>query len=101
MLAAPSLAPLAPLVRSSHERFDGRGYPDGLRGDQIPRGAAIIAVCDAYDAMVGGRPYRRAISAEDALEELARASGSQFDPQVVGAFLDVAAIKPPPAGGGS
>jgi diguanylate cyclase (GGDEF)-like protein len=89
MLAAPSLAPLAGMVRSSHERFDGAGYPDGLHGSQVPRGAAIIAVCDAFDAMVGGRPYREAIPVEDAIEELVLSSGSQFDPEVVDAFLAV------------
>lgn len=89
MLAAPSLAPLAPMVRSSHERFDGNGYPDGLRGEEIPRGAAIIAVCDAFDAMVGGRPYQDPVAVRDAIEELGRCSGSQFDPEVVAAFLEV------------
>jgi diguanylate cyclase (GGDEF)-like protein len=87
VLAAPSLAPLSDLVRSSHERYDGGGYPDGLRGPEIPRGAAIIAVCDAFDAMVGGRPYREAIGAADAIQELRRCSGSQFEPDVVEAFL--------------
>ena len=89
MLAAPSLAPLAGMVRSSHERFDGGGYPDGLGGAQIPPGAAIIAVCDSFDAMVGGRPYRDAIPVEDAIDELCRCSGSHFDPEVVDAFLAV------------
>ena len=56
--AAPALAAAAPLVRSRHERFDGTGYPDGLAGDDIPLGARIIAVCDAYDAMISDRPYR-------------------------------------------
>jgi HD-GYP domain-containing protein (c-di-GMP phosphodiesterase class II) len=95
MLAAPSLAPLAPMVRSSHERFDGGGYPDGLRGDEIPRGAAIIAVCDAFDAMVAGRPYRGPASVREATEELVRCSGSQFDPEVVAAFLEVASAREP------
>ncbi|MBA3866129.1 MAG: diguanylate cyclase [Solirubrobacterales bacterium] len=90
MLAAPSLAPLAGMVRSSHERFDGDGYPDKMLGAKIPAGAAIIAVCDAFDAMVAGRPYRDGIPVEDALEEVRRCSGSQFDPQVVDAFLAVA-----------
>lgn len=90
MLAAPSLAPLAAMVRSSHERFDGSGYPDGLRGGEIPRGAAIIAVCDAFDAMVGGRPYRDRLPVREAVRELRRCSGSQFDPEVVDAFLDTA-----------
>ena len=91
MLAAPSLAPLAGIVRSSHEHFDGSGYPDGLRGAQIPSGAAIVAVCDAFDAMVAGRPYRDAIPVEDAEEELLRCAGSDFDPKVVAAFIGVLA----------
>jgi diguanylate cyclase (GGDEF)-like protein len=89
VLAAPSLAALGDLVRSSHERFDGGGYPDGLRGPEIPRGAAIIAVCDAFDAMVGGRPYRGAIGVGEAVDELRRCSGTQFEPAVVDAFLGV------------
>ena len=56
--AAPALAPVAKLIRSSHERFDGTGYPDGLAGEEIPLGARVVAVCDAYDAMIGPRPYR-------------------------------------------
>jgi diguanylate cyclase (GGDEF)-like protein len=91
VLAAPSLAPLGELVRSSHERFDGAGYPDGLRGREIPRGATIIAVCDAFDAMVGGRPYRDGISGKEATAELRRCAGSQFEPDVVDAFLGVLA----------
>jgi two-component system, cell cycle response regulator len=84
---APALAAAAPLVRSSHERFDGSGYPDCLAGGTIPLGARIIAVCDAYDAMVSGRPYREALSTAHAREELERCAGSQFDPKVVRAFL--------------
>ena len=60
--AAPALVPVAKLVRSSHERFDGGGYPDGLAGDEIPLGSRIVAVCDAYDAMTSDRSYRRAMS---------------------------------------
>ena len=86
ILAAPSLAPTAELVRSSHERFDGTGYPDGLSGEAIPLGGRIIAVCDAFDVMVSGRPYRRAITADDALAELRRCAGTQLDPRVVEAF---------------
>ena len=86
VLAAPSLAHTAVLVRASHERVDGTGYPDQLRGDDIPLGAQIIAVCDAYDAMVRDRPYSRAMSAPDARTELRRCSGSQFDTKVVAAF---------------
>ena len=88
--AAPALIPLARLVRSSHERLDGAGYPDGLSGEEIPFGARIVAVCDAFDAMVSDRPYRAAMSADDALQELRRCAGSQFDPTVVEAFCDVA-----------
>ena len=66
LAAAPALAPVARLVRSSHERFDGGGYPDGLSGERIPLGARVVAVCDAYDAMTSERPYRRAVSSEDA-----------------------------------
>ena len=87
MQAAPSLAAAAPLVRSSHERFDGAGYPDGLAREEIPLGARIIAVCDAYDAMVSDRAYRRALPPEHALDELRRCAGTQFDPDVVRAFI--------------
>ena len=90
ILAAPSLAPTAGLVRSSHERFDGTGYPDALDGGAIPLGASIIAVCDAFDAMVSQRPYRAAMSTGDAVIELRRCAGTQFDPEVVGAFCAVA-----------
>ena len=77
----------ARLVRSSHERFDGKGYPDQLAGDEIPLGARIVAVCDAYDAMVSDRPYRRAMPGERAIQELRRCAGTQFDPAVVDAFI--------------
>jgi two-component system, cell cycle response regulator len=91
---APALAAAARLVRSSHERFDGHGYPDELAGDEIPLGARIIAVCDAYDAMVSDRPYRRAMPTEQALQELTRCAGTQFDPAVVATFA--LAIERPP-----
>ena len=86
MLAAEALAAAANLVRSSHERADGCGYPDGLRGEEIPLGARIIAVCGAYAAMTSQRPYASAMSADDARAELARQSGKQFDKSVVEAF---------------
>jgi two-component system cell cycle response regulator len=86
--AAPALRPVAALVRSSHERWDGRGYPDGLAGDDIPLGARIVAVCDAFDAMVSDRPYRAGMPAAEALGELSRCAGSQFDPAVVAAFAE-------------
>jgi two-component system cell cycle response regulator len=87
MQAAPALTAAAPLVRSSHESFDGTGYPDRLAGDDIPLGARVIAVCDAYDAMVSDRPYRAALSHAEALAELRRCAGTQFDPEVVAAFI--------------
>jgi diguanylate cyclase (GGDEF)-like protein len=83
---APALSGVAQLVRWSHERLDGTGYPDGLTGDEIPLGARIVAVCDAFDAMTTNRPYRPAVSAEEAVAELLRCAGTQFDPDVVTAF---------------
>ena len=80
--AAPALRPVARLVRSTHERWDGGGYPDGLSGDEIPLGSRIVAVCDAYEAMVSDRPYRPAMSPELAVEELFAHAGTQFDPRV-------------------
>jgi diguanylate cyclase (GGDEF)-like protein len=87
ILASPALADVAPLVRSSHERWDGTGYPDRLAGESIPLGARIITVCDSYHAMTSDRTYRRALSVEVALAELSACAGSQFDPEVVKAFL--------------
>lgn len=84
--AAPALSEVAGLVRSSHEHYDGRGYPDALEGRAIPVGARIIAVCDAFDAMTSDRPYRLAMSPADALTELDRCAGTQFDPEIVAAF---------------
>jgi two-component system cell cycle response regulator len=91
LAAAPSLARIASLVRSSHERWDGGGYPDALAGDEIPLGARIVAVCDAYAAMTSERPYQRAITQSAALAELRSCAGGQFDPAVVEAFLAEAA----------
>ena len=84
--AAPALAGVGEIIRSSHERWDGKGYPDQLAGEEIPLCARIIAVCDAYHAMTTDRPYRRALSHGDALAELQRWAGSQFDPAVVQQF---------------
>lgn len=83
------LKPVIPLILHDHERWDGAGYPDGLRGEEIPLGARIIAVVDAYDAMALDRVYRRAPGHEHAVRELRRCAGSQFDPTVVDAFLAV------------
>ncbi len=84
--SAPALASVAPIVRSVHERFDGGGYPDAIAGEQIPLASRIVAVCDAFQAMVSDRPYRTAMSAEGALAELRACAGTQFDPMVVDAF---------------
>jgi HD-GYP domain-containing protein (c-di-GMP phosphodiesterase class II) len=89
--AAPALRSVAVLVRASHERHDGRGYPDGLAGEDIPLGARIVAVCDSFDAMVADRPYRAAVSTAEALAELGRCAGTQFDPEVVAAFCEAVA----------
>ncbi len=87
MLVGCGLDCLGPLVRHSHERWDGSGYPDGLAGEQIPRGSRIIAACDTWDAMRSDRPYQPSRPHEEALGELVAASGSQLDPAVVGALV--------------
>jgi HD-GYP domain-containing protein (c-di-GMP phosphodiesterase class II) len=81
--ASPTLRNAATIVRSSHERWDGTGYPDGLSGHDIPLASRIVAVCDAFEAMTSTRPYRAARSTDDALAELRRCAGSQFDPAIV------------------
>jgi two-component system cell cycle response regulator len=94
--AAPALSPLASVVRSSHEHYDGSGYPDGLAGEQIPLAARVVAVCDAYHAMTSDRPYRASRAHWEAIEELRQCAGHQFDPVVVAAFCEVmeAALEP-------
>ena len=87
--SSPALAPVAKLVRSSHERWDGSGYPDGLAGERIPLGSRIISICDAYEAMTEERPYREPLTVEAALEELRRGAGSQFDPKLVELFVEI------------
>ncbi len=89
LAAAPSLSGVASLVRSSHERWDGDGYPDRLKGEAIPLGARIISVCDAFDAMTSDRPYAKSVDAAKAVAELQRCAGTQFDPAVVNAFVAV------------
>jgi diguanylate cyclase (GGDEF)-like protein len=84
--AAPAMKQVARLVRSSHERWDGGGYPDGLSGEKIPLGSRIIFVCDAYNAMTSERPYGETKDARDAIEELRDEAGTQFDPSLVDLF---------------
>jgi diguanylate cyclase (GGDEF)-like protein len=87
---------IADWVLHHHERWDGGGYPDRLHGEEIPLGARIIFVADAFDAMTSGRGYREALSDRDAVVELERCAGSQFDPAVVGAFSEVLGLEPEP-----
>ena len=77
------------MVRHHHERYDGRGYPDGLKGEEIPIGARILAVADTYDAMTSERPYRKAMATELACLEIEQSSWTQFDPRVAGAFVKI------------
>jgi putative nucleotidyltransferase with HDIG domain len=85
----PFLQDVSRIVRHHHERWDGKGYPDGIAGEAIPLGARIFAVADSFDAMTSDRPYRRAMSVKDARVEVARCRGTQFDPEVVDAFVAV------------
>ncbi|MEA2396463.1 MAG: hypothetical protein QOK25_19 [Thermoleophilaceae bacterium] len=96
--AAASLAPAARIVRSSHERWDGSGYPDGLAAHDIPIGARVVFACDAFDAMTSERPYQPARTVDGALAELRRCAGTQFDPEIVDALEGVVRAHPGPAG---
>ena len=96
---APALIPVAKIVRASHEHWDGSGYPDGIAGEEIPLGARIVAVCDAFDAMITSRPYSPPRPVNEALEELRACSGTQFDPAVVAAFCEHVASLPYQFGG--
>src|SRR4051812_17196979 len=89
LAAAPALTRAAAIVRASHERFDGAGYPDGIAGENIPLAARIIFACDAFDAMVAERPYRAAMTTAAAVAELHSCAGTQFDPEVVAAFAAI------------
>lgn len=95
--SVPALRAAAPLVRWSHERCDGRGYPDALAGDEIPIGASIVAVCDSYDAMTEDRCYQAGKTPEQALAELRRCSGTQFRPEVVDALCSLLEAPTPAA----
>ena len=83
----PGMGPVARIVRHEHERWDGDGYPDGLAGEEIPIGSRIIIAADTYHAITSDRPYRAARSHREAIEELTRCSGTQFDPAVTGALI--------------
>lgn len=87
LAAGPELAEIAPIVRASHERLDGRGYPDGLADEAIPVEARIVSCCDAFSAMTTDRPYRAAMPLTDAVAELRACAGTQFDPRVVDALI--------------
>ncbi|MFT4050597.1 MAG: HD domain-containing phosphohydrolase [Solirubrobacterales bacterium] len=89
VVTVPGLEEVARAIRHEHERWDGGGYPDGLQAGDIPLASRIVLVCDAFHAMTSDRPYRKAMSVEDARLELSRNAGSQFDPTVVGALLHV------------
>jgi putative nucleotidyltransferase with HDIG domain len=91
---APSLHRYIPVVRASHEWYNGEGYPDGKKGDEIPLHARIIALADAFDAMTTDRPYREALSPEEAIEEILQFSGTQFSPELADAFAEMVREKP-------
>jgi HD-GYP domain-containing protein (c-di-GMP phosphodiesterase class II) len=98
LAAAPALSDVAKLVRSSHESYDGSGYPDGLAGDQIPLASRIIAVCDAFHAMTEERPYKPAMTPHQAMGELRRFQGTRFDPDIVEAIcaeIEAGRVPPP------
>jgi diguanylate cyclase (GGDEF)-like protein len=92
---AAALRDAVPIILHHHERYSGRGYPFGLRGSDIPLGARIVAIADAYDAMTHDRPYKRAMGHDEAISELRRGAGTQFDPELVGLFCDLYATEAP------
>jgi putative nucleotidyltransferase with HDIG domain len=87
IISSTSLKEIIPYVRAHHERWDGQGYPDGLKGEEIPLIARLLAVADSFDAMTSDRPYRNSLGIEVALDEIKRCAGTQFDPMVVEHFL--------------
>ena len=91
LLAVPEMAEVARAIRHEHERWGGGGYPDGIAGTKIPLASRIVLVCDAWHAMTSDRPYRGALSRCEAIAELIRCAGTQFDPTVTQALLDVLA----------
>jgi HD-GYP domain-containing protein (c-di-GMP phosphodiesterase class II) len=93
----PFLMDVYPIVYHHHERWDGQGYPDGLRGERIPQSARIVAVADAYDSMTSDRPYRQAMSHQKAVEILMDGAGQQWDPKVVSIFLETVLVEDAPS----
>ena len=98
--AVPFPCPVAPLVRSHHERWDGAGYPSGLRGEQIPIGARILSVADCFDALTSERPYRPAVSTDAAIGILKAEAGKAFDPAIVARFAELLPVLTPPRSDG-
>jgi HD-GYP domain-containing protein (c-di-GMP phosphodiesterase class II) len=84
---------IAPLILRHHERWDGKGYPLGIKQDEIPTECRILSIVDTYDAMTNDRPYRRALPAETAVTEIINQSGSQFDPELVNVFVEITKLK--------
>jgi polar amino acid transport system substrate-binding protein len=89
VLEIEDLAEIARIIRHHHERWDGKGYPDGLSDDDIPLGSRILEIADAFEAMTSKRPYKRALTLKEAIEELKRCSGTQFDPKLVEIMVSV------------
>ena len=86
-LSSPDLSPIAESILMHHERWDGSGYPLGVKGSDIPLNARILAIIDAYDVMVHGRPYQKSMSHQEALAEIKRCIGTQFDPHLTQIFM--------------
>jgi HD-GYP domain-containing protein (c-di-GMP phosphodiesterase class II) len=91
-MSVPELSGVANYILTHHERWDGKGYPLGISGEDIPILSRILAVADAYDAMIESRVYRKALSKEEALNEIKNNSGTQFDPNISNLFIEILSI---------